>query len=232
MKNLQIIIVLIVALLFNKNISFSQTLNWASLQKEQRNIINANAGYDFAFTYGIGYGRILNAKFPLLKTTFPIVLGVEHSQPAGKNLVDDFKTKLGGQIRLYEINNFHFTAKVQGLFRRFENDYVRLLNFGSDMSAIVGYYKPKWFVSGEFGFDKAIVTHFKHSDMFKENFPSVKNGWYEPATGGNFYYGLQTGFSLKANDITLKVGKVVQQDFKTDPTIPYYFQLGYSRRFN
>jgi hypothetical protein len=231
MKTIKIIIALIAALLFDKNSAQSQAINWASLQQEQKHIVNLNAGYDFGFTYGIGYGHQLKAKLPFLKTTFPIVLGVEHSQPAGKDLVDDFKTKIGGQIRLYEINNFHFTAKVQGLFRRYENDYVRLLNFGSDMSAIVGYYKAKWFVSGEFGFDKAIVTHFKHSDMFKENFPDVKNGWYEPATGGNFYYGLQTGFSFKANDITLKIGKVVQQDFKTEPMIPYYFQVGYSKRF-
>lgn len=224
MKIIKIFFLVLMALIFSKNISEAQNLNWSSLRQKQRHILNVNAGYDYGFTYGIGYGY-------QLRTKFPIVLNLEHAQPAGDNLVDDFKTKLGGQIKVYKINNIHFAAKIQGVFRRFENDYVRMLNFGSDMSAIVGYYKPKWFAAGEFGFDKAIVTHFKHSNLFREDFPGVKNGWYEPSTGGNFYYGLQTGFSFDNNDISLKVGKVVQQDFKTDPTIPFYFQVGYNRLF-
>ena len=31
------------------------------------------------------------------------------------------------------------------------------------MGVTAGYYQRKWFVAGEAGFDKAIVTHFKHS---------------------------------------------------------------------
>jgi hypothetical protein len=204
--------------------SEAQTLNWSSLRPEQKHTINVNFGYDYAFTYGIGYAFQPKSKFPM-------VLNLEHSQPAGADIFDDFKTKIGGQIMLYQINNFHFTAKVQGIFRRFENDYVRMLNFGSDMSAIIGYYKQTWFAAAEFGFDKAIVTNFKHSDLFREDFPDVKDGWYEPATGGHFYYGLQTGMSFHESDITLKIGKVLEQDFKTSPTVPYYVQVGYNRRF-
>jgi len=150
MKIIKIFVLAIVAVLSNKSEALSQNLNWASLKPEQRHILNVNAGYDYAFTYGVGYGY-------QLKTKFPIVLNLEHSQPAGEDIFDDFKTKIGGQIRIYQIKNFHFTAKIHGVFRRYENDYVRLINFGSDMSAIIGYYKSKWFVAGEFGFDKAIV---------------------------------------------------------------------------
>src|SRR5690606_28578105 len=99
--------------------------------------------------------------------------------------------KIGGHINWFEKNNFRANTKIQGVFRRYGNDFVRLLNFGSDMSATIGYYKPKWFAAGEFGFDKAIVTHFLHSDMYKNNFSEAIDGWYEPSTGGNFYYGLQ-----------------------------------------
>lgn len=202
---------------------FSQTINWESLHSEQKHIINVNAGADYGLTVGAGYGYQLKSKIP-------IVLNLEHSVPSGKNLPDDFKTKIGGYIRLYEINNFQFSAKVQGVFRRFENSFAHLTNFGSDMAGIAGYYKPKWFVAGEAGFDKAIVTHFKHTKAYKEIFPDVKDGWYEPATGGNFYYGLQTGFSFGRNDIYLKGGKVVTQDFSTSPMLPYYLQLGYNIR--
>lgn len=204
--------------------SEAQTLNWSSLSPEQRNIINVNLGYDFGFTYGIGYMRQVNTKVPIL-------LNLELSQPSGKEAFDDFKTKIGGQVRVYQVNHFQFIAKVQGVFRRYHNDYVRLLNFGSDMSAVIGYYKPRWFASSEFGFDKAVVTHFKHSDRYRENFPDVRDGWYKPATGGNFYFGLQGGISFKSKDITLKFGKVIQQDLKTNPTIPFYVQIGFVKRF-
>jgi hypothetical protein len=202
---------------------FSQVINWKSLDKKQRHLVNINAGAEFGLTAGAGYGY-------QLKTKMPVVLNIEHSFPAGENITDDFKTRIGGYIRLYQVNNFQFSAKIQGVFRRYENPFARLLNFGSDMSGIAGYYKHNWFIAGEAGFDKAIVTHFKHTAAYKQNFPAVKDDWYEPSTGGNFYYGLQTGFSFRQNDIYLKAGKVVEQDFSTAPILPYYLQVGFNIR--
>jgi hypothetical protein len=222
MKRIKIVTAFAVSLIISGNI-FSQTINWKSLDKEQRHIINVNAGADYGLTVGAGYGYQLKSKMP-------VVLNVEYSFPAGEKLFDDFKTKIGGYIRLYQVNNFQFSAKVQGVFRRYQNSFASLLNFGSDLAGIAGYYKPKWFVAGEAGFDKAIVTHFKHTAAYKQNFPSVKDGWYEPATGGNFYYGLQTGFSYRRNDIYLKAGKILAQDFSTKPLLPFYLQLGYNIR--
>jgi hypothetical protein len=201
----------------------SQTLNWHNLKKDQRNIVNVNAGIDYALTYGVGYGY-------QLKTKRPIVLNVEYSFPSGNNLFDDFKIKTGGQIRWLKSGNFYFSSKLQGVFRRYNNSYARLLNFGADLSTTAGYYKNKWFVAGELGFDKAIVTNFKHSDLYKANYPGVKDGWYEPSTGGNIYYGLQTGYSFKKNDIYLKVGKLVEQNLNTSPMLPFYVQIGLNLR--
>ncbi len=218
------LIALIVITLIIKNCSYAQTLNWASLDKEQRHILNLNASLDFGVTYGIGYSYHL-------KTNLPIVLNIEHSHPSGDKILEDFKTKIGGQIRWVQAGDFQVSTRIQGVFRRFENPLARLVNFGSDLSGTFGYYRPKWFVAGEVGFDKAIVTHFKHTQSYKDDFPAVQDGWYEPATGGNFYYGLQAGFSFKRSDIYLKAGYVLVQDFKTKPFLPYYAQLGYSRRF-
>src|SRR5688572_31408225 len=52
---------------------------------------------------------------------------------SGEKLLDDFKTKIGGYTRLYEVGNFMFSAKIHGVFRRYENSSVRLLNFGGDI---------------------------------------------------------------------------------------------------
>jgi len=220
MKRITVYTAFVVSLVLSGNV-FSQGINWKSLDKAQRHIININAGAEYGSTVGAGYGYQLKSKMP-------IVLNLEYSFPTGEKLTDDFKTKIGGYIRLYQVNNFQFTAKIHGIFRRYENSLATLVNFGSEITGTAGYYKPKWFFAGEAGFDKAIVTNFKHSTVYKQNFPSVKDGWYEPATGGNFYYGLQTGYSFRRNEIYLKAGKLVSQDFHTTPLLPFYLQIGYN----
>lgn len=220
MKKIKIVIT--IAVFFCQPTSiFSQTLNWKNLRKDQGHIFNINAGVEHGVIFGAGYGYQLQSRLP-------IVLNAAYSFPGGERLLDDFKTKIGGQVRFYKTGNVHFSAKFYGVFRRYESDFARLLNFGTDLSAAVGYYQSKWFVAGEAGFDKAIITHFKHSESYKALYPLAKDGWYEPATGGNFYYGLQTGYSFKKYDIYLKAGKIISQDFKTLPLIPFSVQLGFN----
>ena len=219
MKKLIIITALTI---FTMAATTAQTVNWEALPTKGH-ILSAHVGWDYSFNWGIGYGYKLDAKLP-------IILKGDFSMPSGEKALDDFNIKLGAQIRWFQRGSFMFSTEVDGIFRRFENSHTRMLNFGSFMSGVVGYYKPRWMVAGEFGFDKAIVTHFKHSSVMKEFFPQVKDGWYEPATGGNFHYGIQAGYSFAKSDVGVKFGKVVEQDFKNDPTIPFYFQLSYNLR--
>lgn len=201
----------------------AQVINWENI--DQKNVVSAGLGLEYGSIYGLGYGHKVEIG------NFPIILNAEISIPFGEKKIDDFKTKIGGSIRILKFNNVNIGLKLNGIFRVYNNDYVRILNFGSDFSTTIGYYKPKWFAAAECGFDKAIVSHFKHTDLYKSNFPDVVDGWYEPSTGGNFYYGIQSGYSFKKHDITLRVGKILTQDFKTTPLIPYYLQLGYNYKF-
>jgi hypothetical protein len=81
-------------------------------------------------------------------------------------------------------------------------------------------------------FDKAIVTNFKHSAKYKDIYPGVVDGWYEPATGGIFYYGIQAGYSMTKHDVYLRGGNVLNQDFKTKPFTPFYAEIGYNYKLN
>ena len=224
MKKTKIIVVLVLSL-FSFNTIFSQNINWKNLKNEEKHILNINAGWEYSFVYGISYGY-------KLKTKIPILIDASFSFPSGETIFDDFKTKIGGQINFYQINNLRFNSSIYANYRRTENPLVVLQNFGSEISTTIGYYKPKWFVAGEIGFDKAIVTHFNHSDIYKEVYSKVKNGWYEPSTGGNFNFGIQTGYSFNRSDLTLRLGKVITQDFKTSPLIPFYAQLGYTYKLD
>jgi hypothetical protein len=202
----------------------SQTLNWGNLKKNERHILGLKAGLEYSTVVGVNYGYQLNTKRPL-------VLQADFSLPLGETLLDDLKSKIGASWDVFQVNDFHFIVGVHGVFRRYESEFVRLLNFGSDMSADIGYYRSRWFVAGEVGFDKAIVTHFKHSEAYKKIYPGVKDGWYEPPTGGNFYYGIQAGYSFDRTDISLSAGKITNQDFKTEPMAPFYASVGVHFKF-
>lgn len=204
-------------------VSFAQSINWKTLKPSQKHIVNLNLGFENSFGVGIGYGYHFNTKLPL-------VLNAEFSMPFGDKVFDDFKTKIGGQLNLVRANNFFATVKAYGIIRRYENDFARLINFGSEFSATAGYYKNKWFIAPEIGFDKAIVTHIKHSDLMKEYNPGVVSGWYIP-TGGNFLFGLQSGYSFNNSDVYAKVGKTISQDLKSNATVPLYFQVGWSLKW-
>jgi len=201
----------------------SQTLNWASFKKEQSHFINFNTGVEYGLVAGLRYGYKLQSRLP-------VVLEAGYSFPGGKKLFDDFKTSIGGQLQFYKTGNFIFSTKLHAIFRRYENDFTRLLNIGSDLSTTVGYYRPKWFAAAEAGFDKAIVTHFKHTAAYKEIFPLVKDGWYEPSTGGNFYFGLQGGYTAKQVDLYGKAGYIVQQDLETRSLLPFFVEVGINAR--
>jgi hypothetical protein len=222
MKNIIKIFILIILGIGSVN---AQTYNWAKVNQEDKHSLNINLGIRHGVNYGIGYGYLVNNKL------FPIIINSEFSLPSGKDLNDDFKANTGIQIRWIAYNNFHFSTMLHGVFRRFENDMVRLVNFGSDFSGTAGYYRQKWFIATEVGFDKAIVTNFKPSPAYNEIYPGVTGGWYEPATGGNFYYLLQSGFSSTKGDIYIKAGKIITQDFKTKPLLPYVAQVGLNLRF-
>lgn len=201
-----------------------QTINWKCLDSSQHHLLNANIGIDYSINYELGYAYKLNTKLPiLLQTTF--------SYPSGTLKFDDFKNKIGAQVNFFEYRNFRASMKLMGIFRRYQTRFVRLVNFGSDFSVNFGYYRPKYFFVLDCGLDKAIVTHFKHSGLYKESFPNVVDGWYEPATGGCYHYGVQTGLSFKKQDIYITAGKLLYQDFRTKPLFPFYTQIGYNFRF-
>jgi hypothetical protein len=222
MKNLIIAITILIAA---ANSGYSQNINWKSLGEEKQNIANLNIGYDYGLTTQIGYSRVLN-------TFKPIVLSADYSFPMGEKLFDDFKVRYGGQIEIIEINGFSATANVMGNFRRHETEMVRVTSFGSEFSIISGYYKPKWHIAAEFGFDKAISTHLKHSDIMKENYYSaIKDGWFV-STGGNWFYGIQASKTLGTNlGVSFRAGLTNAQGSDVNALLPYYAQVGLVKRF-
>lgn len=213
----------IVAMLGIATSACAQTINWQAYKPEQKHSLYFQTGWDYSVNFGAGYAFKFDTKWPILAN-------IEYSFPAGERLFDDFKVRIGGQVEVIRKGGFSATAKIYSPIRRYENSMATFFSFGGEVSGVVGFYRQKWFVAGELGFDKAIATHIKHSERALDYYSGLQNGWYVP-TGGNWFYGLQTGFSFHANDISLKAGKLVSQGFKNAPFIPYFAQLAYQRRF-
>lgn len=221
MKTLLALSVLVVGL---AAAGYSQQINWRALNVDQCNIVQVNLGYDFGMAAQIGFSRTL--AFPK-----PLLVGIEYSFPMGSDLTDDFKVRLGAQMEVVNIGGFSAAVKVSSLFRRYHTDLVRILNFGSDFAAVVGYYHPAWYVAGEFGFDKAITSHIKHSELMRAFFPGARDGWYV-STGGHYYYGLQAGTTIgESFDISLRAGATKAQMHDENAILPFYAQLGAGMRF-
>lgn len=220
MKKLLILMLAVTVFAANSN---GQNINWRSLQ-EQKYVASVNFGMDYGTIVGVGFGYQFKTRL------LPIMANAEFSLPAGDKIFDDFKLKVGGQAEVLHLGNFSTTVRAYGIIRQYQNSLTTITNYGSEFSAIAGFYKSKWYAAGEFGFDKAITSHIRNSETMKGHFPGVKDGWYVP-TGGNFFYGIQSGFSFGKMDINLKVGKTIAQGFKTSAYMPVYLQIGVNKRF-
>ena len=203
---------------------YSQNINWRSLREDRPNVLQLTFGYDYGVTAQLGYSR----SFTLIR---PVVVGLDFSVPMGDVLLDDFKVRIGGQVEIVQAGAFSVTVKIASNFRRYQTQLVRIVSFGSDFAAVVGYYKSTWYAAGEFGFDKAVTSYLKHSDIMRAYYPAIRDGWYVP-TGGNFYYGIQGGKTIgETLELTLRMGGTRAQMHDEGAVLPYYAQLGLGVRF-
>lgn len=204
--------------------SQAQNMNWKWADSERPYYAHLNLGYDFGFTTQVGYNYFTTIKKPVLLT-------VDYSLPMGKQLFDDFKFRLGGQVQALEYKNFVLSLKMLGNVKRYETEMVRMSDFGAETSLLMGYYKPKWHVAAELGLMKAFTSHVKHGDVIKENFPAVADGWYGPS-GGYYFYGLQAGKSITQGlDMSFRIGSTDALGNDKDALINKYAQIGLMKKF-
>ena len=215
----KLLILLTFELLIFFNTTNAQTVNWSRLDST-KHILSATLNADYSISPSLGYAYKLNS-------AMPIILSANISIPVGEKFLDDFKTEMGGQVNVFNKTNFIGSVSALGIYRRYQTSLVTLQNVGCDVKGTFGYYRSRWFTGVEVGFDKAIVTHFEHTQKYRDEiYADVVDGWYKPSTGGNFYFGIQAGYSMDRIDLTLNMGKVVTQNFKSGLLLPFYFNLG------
>lgn len=198
---------------------YSQDLNWWQLRDQQQNhFIAAKFSADYGTVAGLSYGLRLPGK----AVTF---LAADFSSPFGKDLLDDWKMRLSLQRELWHSGHLSLGVKPGLLLRRFDSNIARLFNTGVDLTASLGYYSVKWTLAADAHYDQTLMTNVKHHSL-QEFYPGIYNGWFG-ATGGNFKFGGQVAYSFGGNMLSLKLGKAFAKNFQDNPTLPFYFDLGF-----
>ena len=100
----------------------AQVVNWAGVSKEREQAISVMTGWDYGVVFGADYRYQLS-------THLPWFLDAAVSVPAGKNLTDDFKTKLGTEIRFVKAGPLHLSGSIRGLYRRYEKSFCAVTEF-------------------------------------------------------------------------------------------------------
>jgi len=183
------------------------------------NRVYSTFGLDPAFVASLGYGRVI----PLFGHDFQ--LAADGGLAAAHVDTRDFRARVGVQTSLVQWRSVHVTGSATFITRGTENAIYRGLNFGSDFTGTLGVYRHRWFAAGEFGFDKAIITHVTHSDWYRTYYyPDAKDGWYLTG-GGTFHYGLTGGLALGKAELVGRCGWRTTEDFN-DLMPPMYASVG------
>lgn len=206
----------------------AQDINWRADtlptgQTGKNHLVSAYFGADYSFYYGISYGYLLNTNFK------PLVIGSEITIPFGEDMFDDWRWRTSVQAELWEKNNFSFSLKPAFIVRRYESPLAEMYNIGADLSVIFCYLKPKWGVSAIINYDRSFSTHITH-DLLKEDYPEIVDGWYQ-TPGGNFKFGARGNFSIKSWHTFFTIGKHFGENFKDNPTFPFFFELSLQHQF-
>ncbi len=189
-----------------------------------RNQVYTTFGLEPALVSSVGYARVV----PLLGREWQ--LGAEVGVAAADFDTRDFRVRMQARTSLVRWRSLRLVGSAAFITRGTENSIYRAINFGSDFTGAAGLYRQRWFLAGEFGFDKAIITYLKQSDWYRTYFyPDAKDGWYLNA-GGTFHYGVTGGVAIGRTELAARAGRLRTENFN-DLTPPMYAGLGVGFQF-
>ena len=189
-----------------------------------RNRVYTTFGLDPAFVGSAGYARVVSVMDHDFQFSGDAGLATASMD------VRDFRARLGLQTSLVRWRSARLTGSATFISRGTDNLIYRGFNFGADVTGAVGVYRPRWFAAGEFGKDKAIITHVTHSDWYRRyGYAGAKDGWYLDA-GGTYHYGVAGGYSIGRTELVGRAGWLRTERFK-DMSPPVYVSVGVGRGF-
>lgn len=198
---------------------------WNVARFENRpNRVYVAYGLDPAFVGSVGYARVVRVKGHGLQLAGEAGVAAAHVDTR------DFRVRLGVHTSLTHWRSLHLTGAATAITRGTDNVIFRGLNFGADLTGTIGVYRRGWFAAGDFGKDKAVITHITHSDWYRtHHYADAKDGWYLDA-GGTWHYGVAAGMTLGRLEMAGRFGWQRTEDYN-DATPPMYVSVGVGYAF-
>jgi hypothetical protein len=188
------------------------------------NRVYTSFGLDPAILPTIGYARTLRLFGHRFQLAGDVGVVATHLDTR------DYRARLDAFTSLVHWRALYLTGSAAFITRGTENSIYQGLNFGADVTGALGVYRRGWFAAGEFGFDKAIITHITNSEWYRTYFyPDAKDGWYLTG-GGTFHYGLAAGLGLGPTELVARYGWRRTEKFG-ELTPPMYVSLGFGVGF-
>ncbi len=201
---------------------FAQDINWRT-EEQHKNVLQAYFGADYSSYYGLAYGRLVQIRGQSL------AIGSELTVPFGSDIVDDWRLRTSVQTELLRHNLFALTLKPSLIVRRYASPMARIYNLGADITVLYGYQGTRWGLVALANYDRSISAHLAHR-MLKEDYPAIQDGWYNTRSG-NFKFGMRAGYSGTSWSGFLVLGKHFGQNFRDNPTLPFFADLSLQKRF-
>lgn len=200
----------------------AQDINWRAEEKH-KNVLQAYFGADYSSYYALSYGRLVQIK------RRPLAIGGELTVPFGSDIIDDWRLRTSVQTELFRHNLFVMTLKPALIVRRYASPMARIYNLGADITVLYGFQGTRWGLVALVNYDRSISAHLAHR-MLKEDYPAIQDGWYNMRSG-NFKVGLRAGYTGKSWSGFLVLGKHFGQNFRDNPTLPFFAELSLQKRF-
>lgn len=186
---------------------------------DRPNRVYTTVGLDPALVATVGYGRTIRLFGRHLQLSGDVGLAVAELDTR------DFRARVRVRTSVIHWRSLHLTGAATFITRGTENSIYRGFSYGADLTGTLGLYRPGWFVAGEFGKDKAVITHVTHSEWYRTYFyPQARDGWYLDA-GGTFHYGLTTGITVGRAELAARFGFMRTERFN-DVVPPMYASAG------
>ena len=143
-----------------------------------------------------------------------------------------YRVTIGSRIAFFNSERWNILNRFSIINKGTDNPVYSGNLFSIEDGFIGGYFSNKWYAAGEFGYEKFLLTHIKHTDWYRDYVhTNAKDGWYS-STGGNFSFGLQGGYLFRdIIELTLRLGMYKTEAFNDPAGVPFYTNIGVNYHF-
>ena len=223
MKKLIFISLIIVTQM--QNISAKEIFN---KMQPGRQYAYLNFEFDPTFAVVAGYAR----SFELKAINRSLTVSGDITFPIFLMDLKHYRVEIGSRIAFFNSERWNILNRFSIKNKGTDNPVYSGNLFSLEEGLLFGYFSNKWYVAGEFDYEKFLLTHIKHNNWYRENvYADAKDGWYS-STGGKFTFGLQGGYTFRdVIELTLRLGMYKTESFNDPVGVPFFANIGVNYHF-